>query len=59
MKITVLKDQLDAALKREKQLMKISEKKAKEMLAAGVRWEKKQLSKIKKAAEKARKAIKK
>ncbi|MGK0298084.1 MAG: ribosome recycling factor [Gammaproteobacteria bacterium] len=35
--IAVLKDLLDAALKREKELVKISEKKAKKMLIAGER----------------------
>jgi D-alanyl-D-alanine dipeptidase len=50
--IAMLKDQLNAALKREKELLKISEKKVKKMIAAGERWEKKQLGKLKKAAEK-------
>ncbi len=49
--IAVLKDQLDKALKREKELRKISEKKAKKMLAAGEAWEKKQLEKLRKAAK--------
>ena len=57
--IALLKDLLDAALKREKELVKISEKKAKKMLVAGERWEKKQISNLKKAAEKARARIKK
>lgn len=47
--IAVLKDQLTAGLKREKELVKISEKKARKMLAAGGGWEKKQLARIKKA----------
>ncbi|MFT5132835.1 MAG: hypothetical protein ACI9SC_001303, partial [Gammaproteobacteria bacterium] len=55
--IAVLKDHLDAALKREKELLKISEKKAIKMLAAGERWEKKQVSKIIKAARAARKLV--
>jgi hypothetical protein len=53
--IAVLKDQLSEALKREKGLVKLSEQKAMKMLAAGERWEKKQLAKIKKAAARARK----
>jgi len=43
--IAVLKDQLTAAMKREKELVKISEQKARKMFAAGERWEKKQLLK--------------
>jgi len=57
--IALLKEQLDAALKREKELVKISEKKTRKMLAAGERWEKKQVAKMMKSAEKARKLIKK
>ncbi len=53
--IAVLKDQLAAALKRGKALVKISKKKAREMLVAGQRWEKKQLARIKKAAAKVKK----
>ena len=53
--IAVLKDQLAAALKREKGLLKLSEQKAKKMFAAGERWEKIQLEKIKKAASRIRK----
>jgi len=53
--IAVLKDQLTEALKREKGLIKLSEQKARKMLTAGERWEKKQLAKIKKAAARARK----
>ena len=47
----VLRDQLNKAMKREKELRKISEQKAKKMLAAGEAWEKKQLAKLKKAAD--------
>lgn len=54
--ITLLRDKLDAALKRE-ELVKISEKKAKRMIAAGENWEKKQLAKLKKSAKGARKAL--
>ena len=57
--IAVLKDQLAAALKREEKLRKLSEKKIKKMLAAGERWEKKQRVKLKNAADKARKKLKK
>jgi len=57
--IAVLKDQLDAALKREAELRKLSEKKIRKMLIAGERWEKKQRIKLKKAARKARKKLKK
>jgi len=57
--IAVLKDQLAAALKREEKLRKLSEKKIKKMLAAGERWEKKQRVKLKKAADRARKKLKK
>ena len=53
--IAVLKDQLAVALKREKGLLKLSEQKAKKMFAAGERWEKIQLEKIKKAAARVRK----
>jgi hypothetical protein len=52
--VVVLKEQLAEALKREKGLIKLSEQKAKKMFAAGERWEKKQLAKLKKAASKAR-----
>lgn len=55
--IEILKDHLNAALKREKELLKISEKKAKKMLAAGARWEKKQVAKIIDAAKTARKLL--
>lgn len=53
--IAVLKDQLAAALKRENGLLKLSEQKARKMFAAGERWEKIQLEKIKKAASRVRK----
>ena len=52
--VAVLKDQLAEALKREKGLIKLSKQKAKKMFAAGERWEKKQLAKIKSAAARAR-----
>ena len=42
-------------MKREKELVKISEQKARKMFAAGERWKKKQLEKIKKVASKVRK----
>jgi len=57
--IAVLKDQLAAALKRERELSRISEQKALKMLAAGERWEKKQLAKLKKVTANARKKFKK
>ena len=57
--IAVLKDQLAAALKRERELSRISEQKALKMLAAGERWEKKQLAKLKQVTAKARKKFKK
>ena len=57
--IAVLKDQLAAALKRERELSRISEQKAKQMLIAGERWEKQQLAKLKQAAAKAKKRLKK
>ena len=53
--VAVLKDQLAEALKREKGLLKLSEQKARKMFAAGERWEKEQIARIKKAAAKARK----
>ena len=53
--IAVLKDQLAVAMKREKELVKISKQKVRKMYAAGESWEKKQLEKLKKAASKARK----
>ena len=56
--IILLKDLLDAALKREKELVRLSEKKARKMIAAGERWEKKHMGRLKKAADKARARIK-
>ena len=56
--IAALQSQLVATLKREKELMLFSEKKFKKMTAAGKRWEKKQLAKMKKAAKKSRKKLK-
>jgi len=50
--IDVLNDNLKAALKREQALLKMGEKKAKMMMAAGQRWEKQQLAKIRKLAAK-------
>jgi len=57
--IAVLKDQLAAALKRERELSRISEQKIKKMLVAGERWEKVQLAKLKQAAANAKKKLKK
>jgi len=57
--IAVLKDQLAAALKRERELSRISEQKIKKMLVAGERWEKEKLAKLKQAAAKAKKKLKK
>ena len=57
--IAVLKDQLAAALKRERKLSRISEQKIKKMLVAGERWEKEQLAKLKQAAANAKKKLKK
>jgi hypothetical protein len=53
--IAVLKDQLAAARKREKELVKISEEKVRKVIAAGESWEKKQLARLKQAASKVRK----
>ncbi len=53
--ITVVKDQLAGVLKREKTLIKMSQNKTREMFAAGERWEKQQLHKIKKLTSRARK----
>ncbi len=50
--IDVLNDNLKTALKREQALLKIGEEKVKMMLAAGRRWEKQQISKIKKLTAK-------
>lgn len=46
--IAVLKVQLNAALKREQELMKIAQNKAKMMLEAGEKWEKAQMKKLQK-----------
>lgn len=48
----VLNERLRAPLKREKSLLKLGERKARIMLAAGRRWEKQQIANIKKLAEK-------
>jgi len=55
--IAVLKDQLAAARKREQALAKLGEKKARMMLAAGERWEREQLVKIRKMVEKTRRKV--
>ena len=57
--IAVLRDQLAAALKREEELRKISEIKLRKMLATGERWEKVQMERLKKAADEARRKMKK
>jgi hypothetical protein len=44
----VINEKLKASLKREQALLKLGEQKAKMMLAAGQRWEKEQVAKIKK-----------
>ena len=44
--ITVLNDELKAALKRERELVKLGKKKISMMVAAGEKWERKQVSKI-------------
>jgi len=46
--VAVLKDQLNQALKQEKALRTMAEKKAKILWAAGQKWEKEQLAKIRK-----------
>lgn len=46
--ITVLKDELKAALRRERELVKLGQKKISMMVAAGEKWERKQVSKIRK-----------
>jgi len=53
--IAVLKDQLAGVLKREKALIKMSQNKTREMIAAGERWEKQQLHKINKLTSRVRK----
>lgn len=50
--ISVLKDQLAAALKREEALRKLSQEKAKLMWKAGEQWERQQLARLKKAFKK-------
>jgi len=52
--IASLKDQLAEVLKREKALVKMSQEKTRKMIAAGERWERKQLNKIKKATARVR-----
>jgi hypothetical protein len=51
--IAVVKDQLAGFLKREEALIKMSQNKTREMIAAGGRWEKQQLHKIKKLTSRA------
>lgn len=55
--IAVLRDQLAAVVKREKELMKMSKNKTAKMIAAGERWEKEQLARIKKIASQTRRKI--
>ncbi|GMR20660.1 MAG: hypothetical protein BMS9Abin36_1256 [Gammaproteobacteria bacterium] len=55
--MAVLKDQLAEARKREQALMKLGEKKARMMLAAGERWERQQLVKIRKMVKKTRRKV--
>ena len=50
--IDVLSENLKVALKREQAMVKVGEQKVKMMLAAGQRWEKQQLAKIKKLVAK-------
>lgn len=50
--IAVLKSHLAAAMKREAELQKIGEKKVREMVAAGEKWEKAQITRIKKIVAK-------
>lgn len=52
--IAVLKDQLNAAMKREAELLKIGEKKVHAMVAAGEKWEKEQMAKLMKIAKKSK-----
>ncbi|MCP4390210.1 MAG: hypothetical protein GY802_18095 [Gammaproteobacteria bacterium] len=54
----MLNENLKAALKREQALLKLGEKKARMMLAAGQRWEKQQISKIRKLTAKKLKQVK-
>lgn len=53
--MAVLKDQLDAALKRERELVKLAEGKVRMMVSAGDKWEKEQMAKIKKMGSKKKK----
>ena len=46
--LTVIKDELKLALKREQELMKMGEDKIRMMVTAGQKWEKQQMAKIKK-----------
>lgn len=57
--VTAMKVQLVGALKREKELVALGEKKAQMMLAAGARWEKAQLKKIEKLGTSVRKRVSK
>ena len=50
--ISVLRDQLAVAMKREEALRKLSQEKAKQMWKAGEQWEKKQLAKLKQSLSK-------
>jgi hypothetical protein len=50
--IAVLKDQLNAAQKREVELRKLGGKKVRAMVAAGEKWEKRQMTKIHKITSK-------
>jgi len=49
-----LKEQLAQALKREQELLKLGEKKARMLLAAGERWERKQVRRIQSMVKKKR-----
>lgn len=57
--IALLKKQLNDARKQEKELVKIGKQKSQKMIAAAIRMEKKQASRLKKTAEKVRKKTKK
>ena len=50
--IAVLKDHLNAAMKREAALQKIAESKVKAMVAAGEKWEREQMAKVRKLTAK-------
>ena len=54
--VKVLKDELKAALKRERELVKLGEKKISMMFTAGEKWERKQVAKIKKIVAKKRRS---